>query len=84
MYNLILSENADTKWIELCAWCDENKIVTDKYICKGYKASHGICTKHRDEVLKETIEFYEKNGFGITNDDTGDDGLPIVRGNEPR
>lgn len=72
MYNMILNENADTKWVEICAWCDMDKVVTKRYICEGYTASHGICVHHREEVIKETIEFYEKNGFGIASDDTVD------------
>jgi hypothetical protein len=76
MYQTIISENNVTKWIEICAWCDADKKVTDSYTCRGYKASHGICIQHRDEVMKETIEYYEKNGFSIGDDDASkSDGL---------
>lgn len=83
MYELILNENKVTKFVELCAWCDADKVVTKRYKEDGYQTSHGICKQHCDEVIKETMEIYEKNGFSIGNDDAGHDGLPIVRGDEP-
>lgn len=86
MYQPILSENDVTKFAELCAWCDHDKIITRDYNNKGYKTTHGICKKHCDEVIKEYIKDYEKTGFKIANDDDppNNDGLPIVRGTEPR
>ena len=70
-YQPILNENMVTKFVELCAWCDADKAITKKYIADGYKASHGICEQHKDEVIKETIEFYEKNGLTVANNDSG-------------
>lgn len=86
MYQPILNENDVTKIAELCAWCDADKKLTMSYIEKKWKATHGICIKHRDEVIKEYIKDYENNGFKIANDDSliSNDGLPIVRGTEPR
>lgn len=76
MYEPILSEKVGEKWIEICAWCDVDKTVTKRYICEGYKASHGICYQHKEAVIKETIEFYESKGFGIASDDiTNTDGV---------
>lgn len=69
MYQPILSENNVTKVAEICAWCDSKKIITQNYYNNGWKASHGVCHKHRDEILKETIEYYEKNGFSFSDDD---------------
>ena len=86
MYNLILSDNAETKWVEICAWCDPDKIVTKRYICEGYKATHGICEDHRNKVIQEYMEHYEKNGFKIVDDDDHSNGerLSIICGIEPR
>ena len=57
-YQPILSKNEVTRWIEICAWCDDKKIITDEYLKNKWIASHGICKAHRDEVLlklKKTI-----------------------------
>ena len=82
MYQIILDDIGSEKFISICAWCDADKVVTKRYICDGYRTSHGICKDHRDEVLKEYMEHYEKNGFKITNDDDDTDGggVSIVRG----
>lgn len=82
-YQPILNENNVTKWIDICAWCDVDKSITKKYMCEGYRTSHGICEKHKDEAIKETIEYYEKNGFDIGGNDNSNDRLPIVRGTKP-
>ena len=86
MYQPILNENNVTKFAELCAWCDSNKTITKEYYQNGWKVSHGICIQHKDEVLNETIEYYEKNGFSISDDDIVpySDRMPIVRSDEPR
>lgn len=79
-YQPILNDNKVTKFIELCAWCDADKTITKEYKNKGYRTSHGICEKHKDEVISNYIKDYENKGFNIANDDAGDDGLPIVSG----
>jgi hypothetical protein len=52
-YQPIASKNENTKWIELCAWCDPSKKLTKEYISLGYQTSHGICLRHLNEVLEE-------------------------------
>lgn len=68
MHNPILDENKNTKWVAICAWCDIDKSITKKYKNDGYNTTHGICKPHYEEAIKETIEYYEKNGFGGDND----------------
>lgn len=70
MHKLLLNENNVTKVAEICAWCDADKSVTKSYAQKGWRTSHGICDHHKDEILKECIDYYEKNGFGISSDST--------------
>jgi hypothetical protein len=73
MYQPILNEkNVTTDFIQICAWCDADNKNTNEYRAYGFKASHGICKGHFEEVLKETKEIYEKNGFIVD-----DDGLRI-------
>lgn len=64
-YLPILNENNVTKWIDICAWCDVTKVVTNEYRNRGYRTSHGICLQHRDEVLQDSIKYHEKNGSSI-------------------
>jgi hypothetical protein len=71
MYDPILNENKVTKFVELCAWCDSDKIITKQFKDDGYRTSHGICKNHFNEVIQETMKFYEKNGFSIAPNDTG-------------
>ena len=68
-YLPVLNENNVTKFVQICAWCDTTKVVTNEYRDKGYKTSHGICRQHRNEVLQDSIKYYEKNGSSI--DDSG-------------
>lgn len=68
-YLPILNENNVTKFVQICAWCDATKVVTDEYRDKGYRTSHGICHKHRNEVFRNSIKYHEKNSFSI--DDSG-------------
>lgn len=75
MYEPILSKNDVTKWIDVCAWCDESKIITKNYIENGWKASHGICIQHKDEVLKE---YHEKQSLYNRHNDVGDDVFDIM------
>ena len=79
-YQPILNDNTVTKFVELCAWCDADKKITKEYTDKGYRTSHGVCKKHKQEVIDQFIKDYESKGFNITNDDNGADGLPIVSG----
>ncbi len=53
MYNILLSVKEDIKFVSICAWCDADKKLTKEYICKGYRASHGVCSQHKTEVLEE-------------------------------
>jgi len=81
-YQPILNDNTVTKFIQLCAWCDADKKITKEYIDKGYRASHGVCKKHKQEVIDQFIKDYEKQGFRIVNDDNDSNGLPILRGDD--
>jgi hypothetical protein len=82
MYQTILGQNDVTNRVQICAWCDTDKSVTKEYIAYGYKASHGICKLHCDEIIKETIECYEKQGSVIDVDFTAnnDGGVQHNRG----
>lgn len=81
-YQPILNDNTVTKFTSICAWCDTEKKITKEYIEKGHKTSHGICQKHKQEVVDQFIKDYEKQGFNIANDDNDSNGLPILRGND--
>jgi len=48
---LDLIENEKTVYI--CAWCDENKILTKEYTEKGYWTSHGVCEYHKNKMVEE-------------------------------
>jgi hypothetical protein len=47
--------------IDLCAWCDLSKAITNELERIGYKTSHGICAKHEAEVLKEYYDTTRTN-----------------------
>lgn len=47
------------KTVAICAWCDETKNLTMEYKNNGYHTTHGICSKHLDEVLKELEDKYQ-------------------------
>lgn len=86
MYQPILNEHISTNTAEICAWCDADRSITKKYLERKWKTTHGVCKQHANEILDETIEYYEKNGFSVSDDDIVpySNGLPIVRGTEPR
>lgn len=31
------------KKISICAWCDKDKSVTNHWLSKGFRTSHGVC-----------------------------------------
>jgi len=39
--------------LTICAWCDPEKTLAQKLERAGYKLSHGICDKHREEWAKK-------------------------------
>ena len=39
--------------LSICAYCDPDKTIAQPLINSGYKLSHGICPKHREEWFKE-------------------------------
>lgn len=67
--NPVLRHEESTKTIHICAWCDDKGILTKEYREQGYYTTHGACKFHFEQVIDETIKFYEKNGFSIGNDD---------------
>ena len=50
----------ENKFVTLCAWCDSSKKLTEYFISMGYRTSHGICLRHRDDVLKEWEKTYKE------------------------
>lgn len=69
MTDPILRHDEPTKTVHICAWCDNKGLLTKAYREMGYFTSHGACKFHFEKVMEETIQFYEKNGFKIANDD---------------
>jgi hypothetical protein len=65
-YTPIIKQDEDSKFINICAWCDPDKKLTDKLETKGWRVSHGMCKKHYEEemghlppIIKEAI--YDNN-----------------------
>lgn len=63
--NPILRHEESSKTVHICAWCDDKGILTKEYRYQGYYTTHGACKFHFEQVIKETNEFYEKNGFNV-------------------
>ena len=38
--------------VNVCAWCDPSRILTQALAAAGYKVSHGICGKCKDKAMK--------------------------------
>lgn len=49
----VLSVDHAKKFVTICAWCDKNKIETQKWLDKGYTTSHGLCEACSDRMLAE-------------------------------
>jgi hypothetical protein len=68
MYQPILNENGVTKFVQLCAWCDNSKEITQNYRNDGYRTSHGICVDHKEELVSKYKKDYEKKGYIMGSD----------------
>ena len=39
--------------LTICAWCDPEKVLAQKLTAAGYKLTHGVCDKHREDFYKK-------------------------------
>lgn len=76
MHQPILNENGVTKFVQLCAWCDNSKEITQDYLNRGWKTSHGMCKKHGKEALAKYKKDYENKNYTM-----GSDGVWIAHAN---
>ena len=53
--NLLLNDHIEKprEIKRLCAWCDADKSQTKKLRAQGYAVSHGICEKHKKQIMEE-------------------------------
>lgn len=49
-------ENNQKPIAYVCAWCDTDKHETAKLESMGFCVSHGICPKHKQELVRELEE----------------------------
>jgi hypothetical protein len=52
-YEPLKKVDHENKIVALCAWCKESEELSKKYQKMGYMATHGVCKKHVEELLKE-------------------------------
>jgi hypothetical protein len=39
------------KTLEICSWCDPKNSIEQSLTKAGYKLSHGVCEKHKQEFI---------------------------------
>jgi len=47
----------EKQYVTICAWCDTDNVITNRYKAEGYTVSHGICETHMwEEMEKQPLE----------------------------
>lgn len=85
MYTPILKQDEKEKEVHICAWCDDTGALTRTYKNFDYFTTLGVCKGHTEDFVNDFKKSYGTQDV-ISNDSNArpTDGLPIVRGNEPR